>query len=147
QNSDDREMKKESSADSKMDLSSAITGDYGNSAGEFKYDFATDSDRSFDGSASFNSQRTFTTSIGVTVQDVLPNGNMVIYGWKKIGAAGDERMMVVTGIVRPFDVEPGNQVQSKNMVQFQISYEGVGQEQAFVRQGFFSRVINKLWPF
>ncbi|MFO1093797.1 MAG: flagellar basal body L-ring protein FlgH [Planctomycetaceae bacterium] len=147
QNSDDRAMKKDSKADASMDLKSAISGDYGNSAGAASYDFATDSDRSFDGSAKFNSQRNFTTKVAATVTDVLPNGNMVIEGRQGVGVQGDERIMVISGIVRPFDVEPGNVVQSRAIANLRITYEGVGQEQAFVRQGFFSRVMNKLWPF
>lgn len=147
QNIEDRALSKESSASKSMDVESAATGDYGGPVGAANFNFNSDSERTFDGSATFNSNREFSTRIAATVTEVLPNGNMVIEARRNVIVAGDERILVMSGIVRPYDVAPGNFVQSRNIAQFRIAYEGNGQEQSFTRQGIFGRVMNKLWPF
>jgi flagellar L-ring protein precursor FlgH len=147
ENSEEREMSKESSASKSMDVDSSATGDYGGPVGAAAFNFNSDSDRAFEGDASFTSQREVTTRMGATVKDVLPNGNLVIMGEKHIVVAGDERIMKISGVVRPYDITPGNTVSSRNIAQFRITYDGSGQEQSFVRQGIFGRVMNKLWPF
>lgn len=147
QNIEDRALSKESNASKSMDVDSAATGDYGGPVGAASFNFNSDSERSFDGAARFNSQREFTTRVAATVRDVLPNGNMVIEARRNVIVAGDERILVMSGIVRPYDVAPGNIVQSRNIAQFRIAYEGNGQEQSFTRQGYLGRIMNKLWPF
>jgi flagellar L-ring protein precursor FlgH len=130
-----------------MDIESSASGDYGDAGGSAEFDFSSESERAFDGAASFRSQRDFTTRMTASVVDVLPNGNLVISGRKNVVVAGDERILIVSGIVRPYDVSPDNTVQSRYIADFRIDYEGIGQEQAFTRQGFFGRFMNKVWPF
>lgn len=147
ENSEARAMSKESAASKSLNIDSSASGDYGGPEGSAAFDFSSDSDRSFDGDATFSSQREVSTRMAATVIDVLPNGNLVIKGSKTVVVAGDERIMKISGIVRPYDVTPGNTISSRNIAQFRITYDGNGQEQSFVRQGLFGRVMNKLWPF
>lgn len=147
QNQENRALNKESEASKSMDISQSASGDFGDAEGAAAFDFNSESERSFDGGASFRSQREFTTRLTASVVDVLPNGNLVISGRKNVIVAGDERILVVSGIVRPYDVSPDNSIQSRFIADFRIAYEGIGQEQAFTRQGAFGRLMNKLWPF
>jgi len=146
-NSDDRSMSKETNASKSMDVASEATGDFGGPVGAAAFDFNSDSERSFDGDASFNSQREFSTRVTASVTEVLPNGNLVIEGSRNVVIEGDERVLVVSGIVRPYDVSPGNTVSSRHIAKLRIAYDGNGQEQAFTRQGMFGRIMNKLWPW
>lgn len=147
QNKEDRSLSKESAASKNMAVDSSASGDFGGPVGAAAFNFNSDSQRSFDGDASFSSQRAFNTRVTASVTEVLPNGNLVIEGTRKVTVAGDERILVITGIVRPYDISPGNTIQSRSIAQFQIAYDGSGQEQAFTRQGLFGRFMNKLWPF
>jgi flagellar L-ring protein precursor FlgH len=146
-NSDDRSMNKETNASKSMDVASEATGDFGGPVGAAAFDFNSDSERSFDGDATFSSQREFSTRVTASVIDVLPNGNLVIEGSRNVGIAGDERVLIVSGIVRPYDISPGNTVLSRHIAKLRIAYDGNGQEQAFTRQGMFGRIMNKLWPW
>jgi flagellar L-ring protein precursor FlgH len=147
ENSDDRSMNKETSASKSMDVDSSASGDFGGPEGTAAFDFNSDSERSFDGDAAFSSQREFSTRVTASVTDVLPNGNLVIEGSRNIVIAGDERVLVISGVVRPYDISPGNTILSRHIAQFRVAYEGNGQEQAFTRQGMFGRIMNKLWPW
>ncbi|MBL8848988.1 MAG: flagellar basal body L-ring protein FlgH [Planctomycetaceae bacterium] len=146
-NKEDRGLSKETETSKSSDIDSSASGDFGGPEGSAAFDFNSDSSRSFDGEASFSSEREFTTRVAATVIDVLPNGNLVIKGERSVDIAGDERLLVISGIVRPYDVSPDNTVQHRNIAQLRITYSGNGQEQAFVRQGMLGRMLNKLWPF
>ena len=103
--------------------------------------------RQFNGSAQLTSDRSFTDRITVTVVDVMPNGNLVVEGYRSRVVAGEQRMLRVTGIVRPTDIGAQNTVQSQFMANFRISYLGRGPESSFVNQSYLGRAMNLLWPF
>lgn len=147
QNNEDRGLSKETSTSKSSDVDSSASGDFPGLEGTAAFDFNSDSERSFDGEASFTSEREFTTRVAATVIDVLPNGNLVIQGEKTVTVTGDKRILKISGTVRPYDISPDNTITSRDIAQFRITYDGTGQEQAFVRQGILGRVLNKLWPF
>jgi flagellar L-ring protein precursor FlgH len=106
-----------------------------------------DSSRKFDGNAEFSSQRELVDRMTITVIDVLPNGNLVVEGTRRRLISGDERVLRVSGVVRPIDIGPGNVVESQFIANFQVAYEGKGVETKFTNQGWMSRFVNRVWPF
>ena len=83
----------------------------------------------------------------VTVVSVMRNGNMCISGQRKMTVAGEHRILKITGTVRAVDIGPDNSLHSRFIADMQTVYEDAGQERHFTRQGWFSRKVNKLWPF
>lgn len=102
--------------------------------------------RQFNGSAQLSSTRTFVDRMAVTVVDVLPNGNLVFEGTRMRVVAGEERMLRVTGVVRPADIVGGNAVPSGAIANMKISYVGRGQETEFVNQSLIGRALNYIFP-
>lgn len=147
QNTEQRALSKDSEQNANFALSTESSGDFGSAAAGAKYDLSNSANRKFDGSASFRSAREFSDRVTVTVIDVLPNGNLVVGGKRQTLIAGDERTLVVSGIVRPFDISADNAVSSRFVADFLMTYEGAGQEQNFTRQGWFGRALNRVWPF
>ena len=45
------------------------------------------------------------------------------------------------------DVSTDGTIGSEFMASPHIQYVGIGEHQAFVRQGWMGRTMNKLWPF
>ncbi len=105
------------------------------------------SSRAFDGASELESDRRFIDDVTVTVADILPNGNLVIEGSRRRMVTNECRMLRVAGVVRPDDIGLGNIVDSRHIANFQISYEGGGDESTFINQGGGGRLINRLWPF
>lgn len=103
--------------------------------------------RRFNGNAQLTSGRTFTDRLTATVVDVMPNGNLVIEGYRSRVVGTEERVLRVTGVVRPQDVGTGNAVQSTNIANCRISYLGAGPATRTLNQNFFGRVMNRLWPW
>jgi hypothetical protein len=50
--------------------------------------------------------------ITARVSDVLPNGDLVVEGVREIEINGDRQIVVLTGVVRPWDINPTNVVLS-----------------------------------
>ncbi len=146
-NQDNRGLGKKTSMKSLLKFGAKSDGGFATQASEGEMDSALESNRNFDGKSSFRSQRAFDDRVTVTVIDVLPNGNLVFRGCRKILIEGDQRTLVVTGIVRPFDVSADNTVNSRLVSDLHMNYEGDGAEEGFIRQGWLGRSANKVWPF
>ncbi len=79
---------------------------------------------------------------------VLPNGNLVIEARKTRQVDDDIETMVLTGIVRPADVnKTTNTVRSQQIGRFTVRYIGEGTTYNAQKAGLLSRVVEYLWPF
>lgn len=122
-------------------------GTGGGRQGALSFNFTDNFNRGFTGNAQMTSNRVFTDNLAVTVVDIMPNGNLVIEGYRSRVVAGEERVLRITGVVRQQDVGIGNTVQSQSIANFRISYLGRGPESRFVNQNHWGRMMNRLWPW
>src|SRR5205823_2467008 len=102
--------------------------------------------RSFNGSSNFTSARVFNDTVTVTVIDVLPNGNLVVEGSRSRMVSGELRVLRITGVVRPADIDAGNAVGSQFVGNFRINYAGRGQDTNVNQPGLFKRFLFRVWP-
>ncbi len=101
----------------------------------------------FDGKAAYDSERKVEDQITVTVQDVLPNGSLVILGRREREVAGDKQTIQVSGIVRPSDITFANTVNSDRVADFRITYTDPIPEKRFTKPGWLGRFLNIINPF
>lgn len=144
---EDRGMKKATSIKGLFNLDTETDGGFGAQGASAKFDLGSTSGRQFDGGSSFRSEQALTDRMTATVMDVLPNGNMVIAGKRRVRIAGEERTLVLTGVVRAIDLGPDNTIPSRFISDLDMFYESGGTSQTFTRQGWLGRATNKLWPF
>ncbi len=86
--------------------------------------------------------------ITVTVQKVLPNGNLFVKGEKWIGINQGSEYVRMTGIIRPIDLASDNSIGSSQVAAAKISYGGKGALADANAQGWLSRFFNSPWtPF
>lgn len=147
ENLEERSLDKSSDASFAGDINYAFGGGLGSSIGSATVGGSSASDRGFSGDTEFRSERQFTDKFTVTVEDVLPNGNMVVSGTRMITVQGDLRELRLSGIVRQYDILPNNMVPSHLVGNLRIQLDAEGAEQAFSNQGWLSRRFNKWWPF
>lgn len=142
-----REMAKETrtSAGYKMSGKSSAEGVSRSFAGEI--DGSGVSARKFDGKNNSTIDRKFLDRMTVTVVGVLPNGNLVLEGYRRRTLSREMRVLRVTGIVRPADIGPFNTVQSQSIADFDVTYFGRGPESSFTNQGWWGRALNVIWPY
>ncbi len=94
----------------------------------------------FSGNSQNTTNRVFTDRMAVTVVDVMPNGNLVVEGYRSRVVAGEERVLRITGIVRPADIGVGNVIPSGSVANFRINYLGRGPATRTTKQGILSRL-------
>src|SRR5690606_33960937 len=110
---EDRGMKKATEAKGAFSFDSEAGGGFGTQAANAALDFGATSGRAFDGGMSYSSAQEFTDRMSATVIDVLPNGNMVISGSRRVRVAGEERTLLLTGVIRGYDISPDNTISSR----------------------------------
>jgi flagellar L-ring protein precursor FlgH len=88
-----------------------------------------------------------TATISARVVEVFPNGNLFIEGRREISTNGETLIVMVSGIVRPEDVESNNSIQSKFIADAKIVYTGDGILAEAQSPGWLTRVATIIWPF
>jgi flagellar L-ring protein precursor FlgH len=83
--------------------------------------------------------------ITARVADVLPNGDLALEGVREIDINGDRQIIVLTGVVRPSDIGPGNVIPSTAIGQMRIRYFGRGLIKDNLQPGWLVRVLNKVF--
>ena len=110
-------------------------------------DVAATSSNVLSGSSEYIDKRTFVDTITVVVQDVQPNGNLVVMGRSERSIADDAQILEVTGIVRPSDIAFDNTVSSGQVANFYLSTTSKGASKEYNKQGWLGTLFDILWPF
>lgn len=101
----------------------------------------------FKGKGSSDRKGQITASIGASVVNVLPNGNVVLEGNREMTVNNETQYINVSGIVRPEDIGSDNHVKSTYLADAKISYSGSGVLADKQRPGWLARIFDKIWPF
>jgi flagellar L-ring protein precursor FlgH len=102
---------------------------------------------SFDGKGATTSSNQFTGTITSTVIEVLPNGNLVIAGEKRIGIRQNSEVLMFTGVVNPTQIQPGNVISSTQVADARLDYRGGGYVEEAQIKGWLSRFFDSWFPF
>ena len=109
--------------------------------------FATNSDSSFDGSGTAGHNNSFTTTVSARVVKILANGNYFISGRREILVDGEKQIVQLSGVIRPFDINQNNQINSAQMADAKIMYKTEGDLKRATQQGWGTKLVQVLWPF
>jgi len=97
------------------------------------------------GSGTTTNNQTFTAMIAVVIKEVTPEGNFLIEGTKWLKVNKESQNLMLTGIVRPDDVQSNNQVLSQNVANAKITTDGKGLIADRQRRGILTRIME--WLF
>lgn len=106
-----------------------------------------DSKNDFKGEGETTRKDSLTARISAMVAEVLPSGVLRIEGEKIISVNNEEQIMVISGLVRPRDVNSDNEVTSNKVANMRIDYYGRGTVGEAQYGGWLGRALRKVWPF
>jgi flagellar L-ring protein precursor FlgH len=101
----------------------------------------------FAGDGSTSRESTMTANISMRVVEVLPNGNLVIAGSRRIKVNAEDQVIMLSGVVRPADISPDNIVNSSAVADARIEYYGRGVLADKQQPGWLTRIVDWVWPF
>lgn len=106
------------------------------------------SSNEFDGKGDSAQRNQLSGDITVTIADVLPNGNLVVRGEKRLNLNQGNEYVKISGIVRPIDIRTDNTVLSTRVADATIIYNGDGAQADANRLGWLSRFfVSAIFPF
>lgn len=119
-----------------------------NNKESFDLSASVDNSTEFKGKGDSSQNNSLSGDITVTVSQVLSNGNLVIRGEKWMTLNQGSEYIRLTGIVRPQDIGPNNEVLSNRIANARITYSGTGDVANSSKMGWISKFFNSsIWPF
>ncbi|WP_036169473.1 flagellar basal body L-ring protein FlgH [Massilia sp. 9096] len=107
---------------------------------------ATTANKFADGDTQTNSNA-FTGTIGVTVSEVLPNGNLIVVGEKQIAMDKGIEYIRISGMVNPDTIQPGNMVSSTLVADARVEYRTSSQLDRAELTSQMTRFFQSMLPF
>jgi flagellar L-ring protein precursor FlgH len=148
-------VSEKSSADKKNAATDAVTGSFSSKAGQLfalpastsgllslNGSVSSKSDNKNTGSASYN----FSTTMGVTVIEVLANGNLLVSGEKQIGLDRGAEFVRFSGVVSVNTIGAGNIVSSTQVADARIEYRTNSQIDQSQLSSMFNRFFYSVLP-
>lgn len=119
---------------------------FGAAPGQTKL-LGTDFTNSFEGEAKSDRSGQVTASIAARITEVLPNGNLSVFGRRAMKVDNEVQYITVSGVVRPQDISASNRVRSTYLADSRIEYYGKGVLADKQKPGWGTRIIDNLWPW
>ncbi len=88
---------------------------------------------------------TITLLVAATIEEVLPDGSLRIGGKKNMRVNDEESTVEIAGVIRPYDIDESNRVQSTKVANLKLDFKGTGTASAKAMPGILTRLFN--WLF
>ena len=106
-----------------------------------------DSNSSHTGSGTIDRQDDIKMRMAAIVTQVLPNGNMVIYGKQEVRVNFEKRILQIDGVIRPEDINVDNTVSYDKIAEARIVYGGEGQITDMQQPRYGQQLYDIIFPF
>ncbi len=97
---------------------------------------------SYKGSGETSRTERLEATVAAIVKKELPNGNLFIEGHRVVLVNNEEHHFYISGVIRPFDVDPDNSVPSSLIADAEIEFTGRGAISEKQQQGQLLRGLD-----
>lgn len=111
------------------------------------FDTAIGSGSEFRGSGAIDRRERLRILFAVVVTEVLGNGNLVISGTQEVRVNAEVRVLQLSGILNPLDVNRNNTVSYDKIAEARISYGGRGRISEVQAPNWGQQIYDKVVPF
>jgi len=109
--------------------------------------FKTGSNSNFSGAGSQSRNEKFSTTISARIVKVLENGNYFISGSRELLINGNKQIIRLTGVIRPYDIDQFNTINSKYIADAKILYDTEGDLRRTTEEPWGTKIVKSVWPF
>jgi len=109
--------------------------------------FSTNSSSSDKGEVKTQFDETFETVISAIIEETYQNGNYFIKGSKELLIDGQKQEIIISGVIRPYDITSDNSISSSQMANLKVLYDKEGQEADILETPWGTRIFRAIWPF
>ena len=107
--------------------------------------FATEHSTSGDGKV--DRSEVLSVTFAAVVTQILPNGSLVLMGRQEIRVNSELRELVVSGVVRPSDIESNNTISHEKIAELRVAYGGRGTLSELQQPRWGMQIWDILFPF
>ena len=109
--------------------------------------FTATTANAFKGAGSATKDASFSTTVSARIVKVLSNGNYFITGSREILIDKQKQIIQLSGVIRPYDIDQDNNINSAQMSEAKILYKTEGDMDRATEQGWGTKLIQAAWPF
>jgi flagellar L-ring protein FlgH len=100
---------------------------------------------SFKGEGGTSASGSLRARISARIDSVLPNGNLLVHGNRKITINNEDQIIHISGVIRPSDIQADNSVYSYNISDAEIAFEGSGIVSRAQGPGWITKLLHFLF--
>ena len=89
----------------------------------------------------------FDTKISAIIDETYQNGNYFIKGNKEVIIDGQKQEIVITGVIRPYDITSDNSINSSQIANLKMLYKKDGAEADLLQVPWGTKILRAIWPF
>lgn len=108
--------------------------------------FSSSNTSAYKGAGSATKDAAFTTTVTARIVKVLHNGNYFITGKREILIDRQKQIIQISGVIRPYDIDQYNSINSNQMSDAKILYKTEGDVDRATQQGWGTKILQAVWP-
>ena len=128
-----------------------LSGAVGSAANEFNSNlgvgFGTNSSSADKGSVKTQVAETFSSTVSAIIEETYQNGNYYIKGKKEMLIEGQKQEVIISGVIRPYDITSDNSVNSSQIANLKLLYDKNGTEADILETPWGLKFMRTIWPF
>ena len=100
-----------------------------------------------EGDGSIDRSETISLTFAAVVTQILPNGSLVIVGRQEIRVNAELRELMVTGVIRPSDIDSDNSITHDKIAEMRVAYGGRGTLSQLQQPRWGTQIWDIIFPF
>lgn len=99
------------------------------------------------GDGEIDRSESISVQIAAVITQILPNGNVVVYGRQEIRVNSELREVLVSGIARREDIDYANKISHEKIAELRVAYGGRGTLSDLQQPRWGTQLIDVVFPF